>query len=197
MERITLLLVEDDENDLLILQGALKTLEDDWLSFDRTGTLKSAVKRLRHYHFDVVLLDLFLPDSSGIDTVRRIISEYNEMPVIVIAGIKDEGLAALSIHYGAMDYLEKRQITPLLLRKSIRYARERKQLLKEKEDLLSDLSLAYKKLESLEGVLPLCVSCRRMLNDGTRWLELEEYIGCNADVASVEGRLCPDCAGRI
>lgn len=196
METISVLLVEDSKEDLLQLKKNLEIMPGKPVTSQETSTLESAVSLLSHYDFDVVLLDLFLPDSTGVDTVRRIISECEYVAVIVMTDVQDEEIASHSVRYGAMDYLDKKQLTPLLLRKAIHYAMERKQLLLEKEDLLFDLSLAYKKLEAFEGILPLCVSCKKILNDATEWQELEDYLSACSDT-EVMKLLCPECQKDI
>lgn len=168
------------------LHGALKVAE----------TLESALSLLSHYDFDVVLLDLGLPDSSGLDTARRIIGEYPETAVIVLSGPKDEEAALQAVRYGAGDHLEKSALTSAMLAKSISYAIERKKILLEKYDVLSDLVLALEKIEALERILPICAGCRKIYHKDGHWLTLEEYGHCLTG-AGERQPLCPDCREHI
>jgi PAS domain S-box-containing protein len=77
-------------------------------------------------HFDVVLLDLNLPDSGGLDTVRTFLSKNNVVPVIVLTGLDDETTGLNAIQVGAQDYLVKGRTDGALLARTMRYAIERK-----------------------------------------------------------------------
>ena len=78
---------------------------------------------------DIVLLDLWLPDSEGLDTLRRALTASEELPIIVVlTGTDDEELAVKAIRAGAQDYLVKGQIDGSLLTRIIRYAMERHQI---------------------------------------------------------------------
>ena len=142
--------------------------------------------------FDVILLDLSLPDSFGLDTVRKVITNFPEIAVIVLTGLQDEETAIQSVRYGAQDYLEKQLLSPGMLSKSIIYAFERKKMIQEKDDLLHDLTLALQKIESLEGILPVCISCKKILDEDKQWQRIEEYIQQRSGAELVQ-LLCPTC----
>ena len=76
--------------------------------------------------FDVILLDLTLPDSQGLDSLVRLAAEAPAIPIVVLTNTKDAGLALEAIRAGAQDYLVKRHLHPEVLTRSIRYAIERK-----------------------------------------------------------------------
>ena len=86
--------------------------------------LEEAVKELSDRSFDLVLLDLFLPDSQGLITLNPFLEVTGEIPIIVLADLKHENLAREALKLGAQDYLIKEQITAELLKRSIRYAME-------------------------------------------------------------------------
>ena len=79
--------------------------------------------------FDMVLLDLSLPDSKGLDTVVKMHDEEPRLPIIVLTGIDDESLGIMAVQQGAQDYLVKGQINSQLLGRAIRYAVERNHLI--------------------------------------------------------------------
>ena len=93
------------------------------------------MKRLSEVKFDALLLDLGLPDSNGMETLVKVISQYPELPVIVLTGLADEQAGVRAVHQGAQDYLTKGEINSDLLIRSIRYAIERKRLLTEMRNL--------------------------------------------------------------
>jgi len=160
------------------------------------GTLESAMDLLALNDFDVVLLDLSLPDSFGLDTVRRVITNFPDISVIVLTGLQDEEMALQCVRYGAQDYLEKQYLSPVMLCKSISYSMERKRSVQQKEDLLYDLTQALKKIESLEGILPMCVSCKKILDGDNHWQRMEDYIShsFNAEVLQM---VCPACRSEM
>lgn len=103
------------------IEYALKTAE----------RLSSGLKLLEKESFDIILLDLGLPDSSGIETFLTIQDKASDLPVIVLTVLADEELAAEAIARGGQDYLVKGQINGNLLVRSIRYSIERKRLDKQ------------------------------------------------------------------
>ena len=88
--------------------------------------LAEALRLLSETHFDVVLLDLGLPDSQGLDTLRRLRDKHRKVAVVVLTGKDDEELALQALQEGAEDYLVKGQADASQLRRSIRYALERR-----------------------------------------------------------------------
>lgn len=89
--------------------------------------LSSGLKCLAEDHFDIVLLDLTLPDSEDMETLTRVRTEVPQVPIIVLTGIGDEKLAVDAVREGAQDYLVKGHLDGNLLKRSILYAIERKQ----------------------------------------------------------------------
>jgi two-component system, cell cycle sensor histidine kinase and response regulator CckA len=126
---IKILLVEDNPGDALLLQETLSEItliELEWVHVER---LADALKRLLREDFDVILLDLILPDSEGLDTFVQIHSQAPLIPIVVLTGMADETLAIRSMQAGAQDYLVKGQVSGSdLLIRSIRYAIERKRI---------------------------------------------------------------------
>lgn len=90
--------------------------------------LAEGIARLGVEGFDLVLLDLTLPDSRGLETFLYLRRNAPELPIIVLSGLEDEELALRAVREGAQDYLFKGQIEPNLLARAIRYAIERKRL---------------------------------------------------------------------
>lgn len=187
MDNISILIVEDNPADSLLIKEYLAEGRRFSAEIMEAETLESALGLLVHYDFDVVLLDLSLPDSSGLDTVRRLITKFPELVVIVLTGLQDEEVALQSVRYGAQDYLEKQQLSANMLSKSIRYSIERKLALQEKEELLNDLTLSLERIQSLEGMLPICISCKKIHTADQQWLPIAEY------VANHSLLVCPDC----
>jgi phosphoserine phosphatase RsbU/P len=104
-KRLHVLLVEDSPTDVLLAQEALESGRTQF-QLENVQTLAEAVDLLHVRTFDVVLLDLGLPDSQGLDTLRQILSN-TRLPVVVMTGTDDEELSVKAVHEGAQDYIVK------------------------------------------------------------------------------------------
>lgn len=141
---IKTLLIEDNRGDARLIQEILS--EATWRLFEieRAESLSEGLESLTASSFDVVLLDLSLPDSSGLDTLARIQSNFTQTPVVVLTGLNDDMLAIEAVRKGAQDFLVKGHIDAELLSRSIRYSIERKNAEKEKDQLQLQLAQAQK-----------------------------------------------------
>ena len=92
---------------------------------NRLADASSAIERSE---FDVILLDLGLPDSRGLDALRTLQAKANHLPIVVLSGLEDEETAVVAVTEGAQDYLVKGRVAPDLLVRAIRYAMNRKGL---------------------------------------------------------------------
>jgi PAS domain S-box-containing protein len=124
--QLSVLLVEDNAGDARIIQECLRGHPAARLVW--SDTLATALTHLAQPDLDLVLLDLNLPDSHGLDTVTRVVREHPALPVIVVTGCEDHGLALAALAAGAEDYLVKGAIEPDVLVRSIQYAYERKRV---------------------------------------------------------------------
>jgi PAS domain S-box-containing protein len=122
---IKVLLVEDNPGDVCLLQELLNDVAADEVTLIPVEKLAIAVQCLEQESFDVILLDLSLPDSQGIDTFLKIHRQAPAIPIIVLTGLDDETLALRAMQEGAQDYLVKGQVNGDLLVRSMRYAIER------------------------------------------------------------------------
>lgn len=118
------LMVEDDPADVLRMEEFLRESGMP-LELEKVVRLEAALDCLRRQPWDIVLLDLGLPDSQGTDTLVRLRSQAPEVPVVVLTGLNDETVGVKALQDGAQDYLVKNQVQGPLLAKAIRYAMER------------------------------------------------------------------------
>ncbi|MEA5534038.1 hybrid sensor histidine kinase/response regulator [Crocosphaera sp. XPORK-15E] len=125
---INVLLIEDNLAEARLLQEFLKGATRLDFHLVHTKRLQEALSRLEREEFAIILLDLTLPDSQGLDSLAPIIEKVPDLPIIVLTNINDEKLALEAVRRGAQDYLLKRQITLDILVQSICYAIERKQM---------------------------------------------------------------------
>ena len=122
---IYVLLVEDNPGDRDLIVETLEAHAPDVLEITASARLGQALDMLDHSAYDVVLSDLWLPDSSGRDTLRRLRTRAPGTPLIVLSGNEDEDLALQAVREGAQDFLVKGTFDGLVLTRALRYAIER------------------------------------------------------------------------
>ncbi len=130
-DHLTILLVEDNPGDRRLAEIAMQEACSDAqirCGLQMAGTLAEALSRLGDSQncYDAVLLDLGLPDAKGLDGLRAARAAKPNVPIIVLTGLSDLVTATEALKFGASDYLEKAEVQPRPLLRSIRYAIERK-----------------------------------------------------------------------
>lgn len=122
--KTSILLVEDSPADARLVK---EMLVDEGASFELVvaGSIEAAMKRLGQDSFDIVLMDLVLPDGQGINAFKALHEKASGVPFVVFTGLSDEALAIKAVQEGAQDYLVKGRVSGALLVRSIRYAIER------------------------------------------------------------------------
>lgn len=133
---LRILLVEDNPGDERLIREMLNEAGSLATELTHVGGLAAARARCAECDIDVVLLDLSLPDGTGLDTVREALTFAATAPIIVLTGLDDEEVAVQAVHAGAQDYLVKGRLDATLLARAIRYARERHELERERQCLL-------------------------------------------------------------
>jgi PAS domain S-box-containing protein len=126
--KIKILLVEDNPGDVRLIEEMVKEAGAGQFELTVEGTLDGSLGRLRKRSFDAVLLDLNLPDSRGIATMKSIQGNAMGIAVIVLTGLEDEAIAIESLKIGAEDFLIKGKCDGSLLVRSLRYGVERKRV---------------------------------------------------------------------
>ncbi len=127
-EHTKILLIEDSATDALLLTKYFEKLENNEFDLVRAKLLSEALDYLQKEDFDLVLLDLSLPDSSGLESIKKIQNLTVETPIIVLTGMEREELARQTLREGVQDYIVKGQVFGSLLLRSINHAIERKQI---------------------------------------------------------------------
>ena len=122
------LVVEDSSTDARIVQRFLRHGKDG-AEIASASRLSDALEIAETTPLDVVLLDMTLPDSEGVDAVRRMREAVPRVPIVVLSGLEDESVATRAMQAGAQDYLIKGHVNEVGLRRALRYAIERQQLL--------------------------------------------------------------------
>jgi PAS domain S-box-containing protein len=135
------LLVEDNAADVRMLRELLKEFPSGTFELQHVDRLDLALERLQSEIFDVVLLDLGLPDSWGVETLTITHKIASGLPIVVLTGLDDEQFALEVVRAGAQDYLVKGRFDSQLLARTIRYAVKRKQAEEEVRRLNAELEM--------------------------------------------------------
>ncbi len=143
---MNVLLVEDSIGDARLLMEYLSDVPGNPFVLEHVELLSDGLDRLKRGGISLILLDLSLPDSLGLETFNRTHDFAPEVPIIVLSGRDDEGLAIKTVHEGAQDYLVKGQVDSRLLVRAMRYAIERKHA---EEALAKERDLLHTLLENL------------------------------------------------
>jgi signal transduction histidine kinase len=125
-QTVKVLLVEDSPSDAVLVEESLAQEDLGRFEFTQVETLAEALSRTRQTDFDVALLDLTLPDSSGRETFIRARTEAPALPIVVMTSIADEAIGLEAVRSGIQDYLIKGQTQGRHTARAIRYAIERK-----------------------------------------------------------------------
>ena len=139
-----LLLVEDDPAQAYLQR---KLLDGAARSLAHARTLAEALALLKNEPFDVVLLDLMLPDSRGLATLDAVRGAAGEAAIVVLSSLQDEEVAVATLGRGAQDYLFKSELDPTRIRRALRYAVERAELLRARAALDAERARAVAELE--------------------------------------------------
>lgn len=141
-EALRVLLVEDNAGDARLLRGMFNEQGAHHTQLTHVGCMGEAEKLLAARVFDLILLDLGLPDAQGLGAVRRAHAAAPHVCLVVLTGLDDESLGKQVMYEGAQGHLTKGQITPRGLRRALRYAVERKNA----EKYLAQMESRYREL---------------------------------------------------
>ncbi|MDA8173293.1 MAG: ATP-binding protein [Nitrospiraceae bacterium] len=141
------LLIEDNPSDARLIKEIFSFASNGEATLEIAQSLTGGLELLENPP-DIVLLDLSLPESRGMDTFFRVREKVPNVPIVLLTGLDDEETAIQAIKSGAQDYIVKGKADESLWR-SINYAMERKRLLNEREGLIGELDLTLRELKVL------------------------------------------------
>ncbi len=135
------LLIEDDPDDTLFLMNLMA--KPDWPAFKFVFVcaedLKSGLRLLSKGGIEVILLDLMLPDSQGIETVLKVYAQAPDVPIVVLTGVDDQALGLQAVMRGAQDYQVKGSINEHALKRTVGFAVERHRLLTRLQNIIASI----------------------------------------------------------
>lgn len=138
-EPLSVLIVEDNPADADLVREYLRSADGSafGVEIDHVERLRDALVRLGRGAVDVVLLDLSLPDASGLEALRQVRAATPSVPIVVLTGA-DEATGLAAMKEGAQDYLPKGDVHPDRLARSLRYAMQRQQFLEHERALAQE-----------------------------------------------------------
>jgi DNA-binding Lrp family transcriptional regulator len=131
--KIKILLIEDNPADVRLIELLLKKSEDLLFELDSHSRLSEGLKTLKNKVFDIILLDLALPDSDREATIEEVLSIIPQLPIIILTGLDDKDYALNSLKKGFQDYLVKGELDAAVLTRAILYAIERHKVESDKD----------------------------------------------------------------
>jgi DNA-binding NtrC family response regulator len=189
------LLVDDDHDDYVILRDLFLEIEVGTFRLEWVESYDDAIERMVRNEYDVCLVDYLLGERNGLELMNEAVKHGCHTPIILLTGKGAREVDLAAMRAGASDYLDKGEIGPALLERSIRYAIERKRTQEEQERLITELRQALAKVKQLSGLLPMCASCKKIRDDKGYWNQLEAYISEHSEADFSHG-ICPDCVKK-
>ena len=188
-KRFRILAVDNEPINIRLMTAALKD------EYDMITALNghNAIDLLAKHKPDLILLDVMMPDLSGFEVCKIIKADerFADIPVIFLTGLNTQEGQLEGLELGGIDYLTK-PINFALLRIRVR----NHIALKEQRDLLArqkaDLEAALARVKQLEGIIPICMYCKKIRDDQESWHQLEAYISRHTEAQFSHG-MCPDC----
>ena len=155
-QAMKIMVVEDNPGDARLVQEALDRYGEEKFNLVREATLHNAVRDLSEGEIDAILLDLTLPDASGLETLVQLQKADSITPIIVLTSLDDEDIAMQALRLGAQDYLVKGNVNGEKLIRALRYSVERNRhgLIRKLEPLEEKLHLSLGALEKLDPKKP-------------------------------------------
>jgi signal transduction histidine kinase len=149
--KVRVLLIEDSQSDAALIQESLAQNSLSEFAFTHVETLQAALNLMSQAVFDVVLLDLSLPDCSGRETFLRAHAHAPSLPIVLMTSVDDEAVGLEAIRHGLQDYLIKGQSYGPQTARAIRYAIERKRSEEALKQAQAALELERANLEQKVG----------------------------------------------
>jgi phosphoserine phosphatase RsbU/P len=146
--RIRVLLIEDNPGDARLIEMMLAEADGDSFELRHADRLEHGLQELGSGSIDIVLSDLSVPDSHGLETFQRLHARAPHVPIIVLSGLNDTTVALNAVHQGAQDYLIKGEVDGQLLARAMRYAIERKRMSEQLHRYAAELREKNAQLES-------------------------------------------------
>jgi len=189
-KRFRILAVDDEYVNTQLIKSVLRE------EYDILTALNGyeAINLLKQYNPDLILLDVMMPDLNGFEVCKiiRSFTDFDTIPIIFLTALDTQDGALQGLELGGIDYLTKpvnRDLLKLRVRNHIE-SKRRNDLVKEQRD---QLEAALARVKQLEGIIPICMFCKKIRDDQQSWHQLEAYISDHSEALFSHG-ICPHCA---
>jgi CheY-like chemotaxis protein len=211
LQQMKILVVDDDQVSRQLFKKILEKAGYNHIETCASG--EEALALINNSPPDVVLLDIMMPGIDGYEVCRRIRADETTrlLPVVMVTGGPEDADEVIKKSYtaGATDYITK-PIRSLEFTVRIRSAltikqaydrmnaelNKRRQLEKEREQVILELKEALVQVKTLGGMLPMCASCKKIRDDKGYWTQVEAYIQDHSEAQFSHG-ICPECAKKL
>ncbi|MBX2808392.1 MAG: PAS domain-containing protein [Cellvibrionaceae bacterium] len=137
-KKLAVLIVDDSPAELDLMEHQLLKISDFDITLYKASTVVDACNHIEHYKIDICIADYHLNGETALDLIEALAQQAPDIPTIVVTGDVADDLGAMLLSHGALDLIEKKDVFPLLLAKSIRFALRRKQIDRQIEQLIPD-----------------------------------------------------------
>jgi two-component system cell cycle response regulator len=159
---IKIVLVEDDHDDIYLFKSEVKKAFGNYASLEVCNSL-SELMGIDRNTTDIIMLDMGLPDSTGLNTVVQVLNQFNTIPVVVLTGINSIDIGEQVVQLGAEDYIPKDELSHSLIARSIRFSIERHGLLNKVKDMahVDPLTLLHNRAYFIDRLGQQCALSQR------------------------------------
>lgn len=187
-------IVDDIQENVRILHHALK---DQPYSFAIAYSGTELLRILENHPVTLILLDVMLPDIDGFALAKKILSDnrFKEIPIIFVTARAEQEDRIRGFEAGGVDYVSKPFDSREILERVKTHVNLRLAL-EEQKRLNRELQAALDRVKKLEGIIPICSSCKKIRSDEGYWTQVERYISEHTEVMFSHS-LCPDCASKL
>ena len=189
-KRYRILAVDDEYINTQVIKSLLREEYDVLTALNG----QEAIDQVKRYMPDLILLDVMMPDMSGFEVCKIIKDDAQsaDIPIIFLTALDTHDGQLEGLELGAIDYLAKPikfQLLKLRVRNHIAMLEQRDQLIRKNEELEAALA----RVKQLEGIIPICMYCKKIRDDQQSWQQLESYISNHSEARFSHG-MCPQCA---
>ncbi len=193
------LVIDDDPGDIEIVRRLLEDISEGETEVTAFTDVESALPELNSKGFDLIFIDYFLGEKTGLDAFESIRSQGCESPVVLLTGQGNEQVAVDAMKAGVADYVVKGSLSANTLHRVVVNALakfELEQRVKEQQlrlaEKVQELQDALDHVKTLQGLLPICMHCKKIRDDEGSWDQIERYISRHSGVKFSHG-ICPNC----
>lgn len=193
MEKPRILMVEDEKFIASYIKSKLIKLGYCVSSIVDSG--EQAIETVKEDRPDLILMDIVLKGKmDGIEAASQIKKNF-DIPIIYVTSFEDETMLDRAVTTEPFGYLQK-PFEDKELHITIEMALYKYKMDKERKKLADDLQKAMDKIKTLQGLLPICASCKKIRNDKGNWEKIEAYMRDHTGVNFTHS-VCPDCSERL